>query len=156
MGQEEAKEHSGRRIDQTSELARVSNDSYERVMRAPGMKSEDFFIAFYDLLTSTSDVAAIKFRDTDMAAQVRMLQSSVIILLNFFVTDRQDEYLGQLAERHGKRAVDIPPSLYSVWLDCLVETVRHFDAKFNDEVATAWRTVFSKGIEFMASRHEAE
>jgi hypothetical protein len=41
-----------------------------------------------------------------------------------------------------------------VWLDCLIETVRQFDPKFNEEVATAWRAVFSKGIEFMTSRHE--
>ena len=154
MGQEEAREHHSQRTPQTNKLARIFNDSYERVMHAPGGNSDEFYVAFYDLLTATSDEAASKFRKSDMAEQVRMLQSSVTVLLNFFVSSRQDEYLGKLAERHSKRGVDIPPELYSVWLDCLVETVRQFDSKFNDDVATAWRTVFSKGIEFMTSRYE--
>ena len=85
-----------------------------------------------------------------------MLQSSVTILLNFFVTDRPDDYLLKLAERHGRRGAEIPPGLYSVWLDCLVETVRQFDSKFNEEVETAWRVVFSKGIKFMTSRYDGE
>jgi len=91
-----------------------------------------------------------------MAAQVHVLQSSVAFLLNFFITNRQDEYLVQVAERHSKRGVDVRPELYSVWLDCLIETVREFDPKFNGDVATAWRVVFSKGIEFMTSRYEGE
>jgi hemoglobin-like flavoprotein len=140
-------------MEQTNELARIFNDSYERVMRAPGRKSGEFFVAFYDRLIKTSDEVASKFRNTDMAEQVRMLQTSVTILLNFFATGRQDDYLVQLGERHGKRGVGIPPRLYSVWLDCLVETVRQFDSKFNEELATAWRAVFAKGIEFMTSRY---
>jgi hemoglobin-like flavoprotein len=154
MGHEEAKGHHSQRSEQTNELARIFNDSYERVMHEPGGNSDEFYVAFYDLLTATSEEAASKFRNTDMTAQVRMLQSSVTVLLNFFVTSRQDEYLGQLAERHGKRGVDISPELYEVWLECLIETVRQFDPKFNDDVEAAWRVVFSKGIEFMTSRYE--
>ena len=154
MGQEEAKGHHSQRNDQANQLARIFNDSYERVMHGLGRSSGEFYVAFYDLLTATSDEAASKFKNTDMAAQVRMLQSSVTVLLNFFVTSCQDEYLGQLAERHGKRGVDISPELYEVWLECLIETVRQFDSKFNDDVATAWRVVFSKGIGFMTSRYE--
>jgi hemoglobin-like flavoprotein len=77
-------------------------------------------------------------------------------LCNFFVAQHQDEYLRQLAERHSKQGVDVPPELYSVWLDCLIETVRRFDPKFNDEVGNAWRRVFSKGIEFMASKYNRD
>lgn len=142
--------------EQTNDLARIFNDSYERVMHGPGKSSGEFFVAFYDLLTATSDEAASKFRNTDMAEQVRTLQSSVTVLLNFFVSSRQDEYLGKLAERHSKRGVDIPPELYSVWLDCLIETVRQFDPKFKDDVAAAWRVVFSKGIEVMTSRYAGD
>ena len=138
--------------DETKDVARVFNDSYERVMRGPSRNSGEFFTAFYKLFVATSDEAASKFRDTDMAAQVRMLQLSVTILLNFFVTSRQDEHLVKLAQRHGKQGVDISPELYEVWLECLIETVRQFDPKFNLEVATAWRVVFTKGIEFMASK----
>jgi len=66
----------------------------------------------------------------------------------------QDDYLQRLAECHSKRGADIAPRFYAVWLDCLMETARRLDPKFNDEVAMAWRSVFSKSIEFMTSRYE--
>jgi hemoglobin-like flavoprotein len=136
-----------------NELAMIFNDSYERVLKTFG-KSGGFFPAFYALLIANSPEAASKFRDTDMDKQVQMLHASVNILMVFFASGRQDDYLRKLAERHSKRGADIPPRLYTVWLDCLIETVRRFDSKFNDDVATAWRSVFSKGIEFMTSRYE--
>jgi hemoglobin-like flavoprotein len=137
-----------------NELAGIFKDSYERVMYGTDNSRSEFFTAFYKLFVATSDEAASKFKNTDMAAQVRMLQSSVAYLLNFFIKNREDEYLVQVAERHSKRGVDIRPELYSVWLDCLIETVRQFDSKFNDDVAAVWRAVFSKGIEFMTSMYE--
>jgi hemoglobin-like flavoprotein len=141
---------------ETNGLASVFNDSYERVMHGAGRSGGEFFSAFYKLLVGTSDEAARKFNNTDMAAQVRMMQSSVTVLLNFFVSSHQDAFLGKLAERHSKRGVDISPELYSIWLDCLIETVHQFDPKFSDDVATAWRVVFSKGIEFMTSRYQED
>jgi hemoglobin-like flavoprotein len=140
--------------EQMSELARIFNDSYERVTR-PSTGGGEFFAAFYQLLITTDAEAASKFRNTDMPAQVRMLKASVAILLNFFATGHLSDSLARLAKSHSKLGADIPPRLYSVWLDCLVETVRRFDPKFNDEVANAWRVVFSKGIEYMTSRYEA-
>jgi len=137
-----------------NEVARIFNDSYERVMNAPG-KSGEFFSAFYALLIASSPEAANKFRNTDMERQVRMLKKSIAILCVYYGTGRpDDDYLQKLAERHSKRGTDIPPRLYQIWLDCLIETVDRFDPKFNDDVATAWRAVFSKGIEFMASGYE--
>ena len=135
------------------ELAQSFNDSYERVMNKSA-NSGEFFYAFYDLLMGRSAEAASKFRGTDMEKQVRILHSSVSVLMAFYGTDSQDDYLQKLAERHSKRGADISPRLYSVWLDCLIETARRFDPKFNDDVATAWRAVFSKGIAFMTSRYE--
>jgi hemoglobin-like flavoprotein len=136
-----------------NEVAMIFNDSYERVMRAFG-KSGEFFSAFYALLIASSPEAANKFRDTDMAKQVQMVRASVAIMVAFYGKGVQDDYLLKLAERHSKRGADIAPRLYSVWMDCLLETVRRFDSKFNDDVATAWRSVLSKGIEFMTSSYE--
>ena len=137
-----------------NELARIFNDSYERVLRAPE-KSGEFFSAFYVLLIASSPEAADKFRNTDMERQVRMLKKSIAILCVYYGTGCQDDdYLRKVAERHSKRDADIPPQLYSVWLHCLIETVRQFDPRFDDEVEEAWRAIFSKGVEFMTSRYE--
>jgi hypothetical protein len=143
-------------MEQMSNLAQVFNDSYDRVMHGTDRKRTEFFAEFYNLFIATSEEAACKFRNVDMATQVGLLQASVSILLAFFVTRREDKLLIQLAKRHSRHDLDIPPRLYAVWLDCLIETVRRFDSKFNDNVAAAWRTIFSAGIEFMTSRYQSE
>ena len=135
------------------ELARLFNDSYDRAMKRSAPSGAEFFSAFYSLLMAKSPEAAHKFRHVDMREQVRMLRASLATLLAFFATGGQDDYLGKLAERHSKRGADIPPELYSVWLDCLLETAGRCDPDFSDEVEAAWRSVFSKGIEFMISRY---
>ncbi len=137
-----------------NELAEVFNDSYERVMKTPE-ESTEFFSAFYALLMANSDEAASKFRNTNMEKQVRMMHASVSILLAYHAMGSESDYLRKLAGIHSKQDFDIPPRLYTVWLDCLIATVGRFDSEFNDDVATAWRDVFSKGIEFMTSRYEA-
>jgi hemoglobin-like flavoprotein len=136
-----------------NEIAMIFNDSYERVLKAFG-NSGPFFKEFYAHLIAQSPEAASKFRHTDMAKQVQMLHASVTILVAFYGKGVQDDYLRKLSERHSKRGADIPPRLYGVWLECLIETVSRFDPKFNDEVAVAWRAVLSKGIEFMISGYE--
>ncbi|HVO97340.1 MAG TPA: globin [Bryobacteraceae bacterium] len=133
------------------EVARVFNDSYDRVMKTPAEKGE-FFNAFYALLITSSAEAAKKFANTDFEKQVQMLRASVAVLVSFY-GGGQDDYLQKLAERHSRRGVDIPPALYSIWLDCLIETVGWFDPKFSNGVAAAWREVFSKGIEYMTSQY---
>ncbi len=73
------------------ELAQKFNDSYERVMNKSAQQRR-FLIAFYVLLIAKPE-AAIKFRDTNMGDQVRMLHASVSVLMAFYGTDSQDDYL---------------------------------------------------------------
>jgi hemoglobin-like flavoprotein len=136
------------------QLSQVFNDSYERVIDTPG-KSREFYSAFYALLIASSDEAASKFRTTDLEKQVNALNGSVTMLMASYASGGGEaDYLDKIAERHSRRGLNIAPRLYAVWLDCLIETVRRFDPKFNDGVATAWRGLFSKGIEFMISKYE--
>lgn len=136
-----------------NEVAEIFNDSYERVTNSPARLGE-FFSAFYSLLIANSPEAASKFAGTDMEKQVHVLRASVAVLVAFHAGGGQDPYIEKLAERHSRRSADIRPGLYSVWMDCLMETVRRFDPKFTPGVEAAWRQIFSKGIEFMTSQYE--
>lgn len=137
-----------------SDYARVFNDSYERIMYDPRSNAGEFYAEFYAVFIEANPEAAGKFKNTDMKTQVRMLRASVALLLAYFATGEVSDGLRTLAERHSKRGADIPPSHYAIWLDCLIAAVRRYDPKFNEDVASAWRTVFSKGIEFMISKYE--
>lgn len=136
-------------MDHIGHLAEVFNDSYERVMRSSGEKHE-FFQSFYDRLIATNSEAARLFEGRDLGRIIWMLRTSVTSLLALFATGQQDAALVKVAELHGRRGVNVPSHLYSVWLECLLITVQEFDSRFTPEVEKAWRAVFSKGIEFIA------
>ena len=59
------------------------------------------------------------------------------------------DHLVSIAQKHDRDHIDVPPELYGLWLECLVETVKEFDPHFNDDVELAWRLVCSQGIAFM-------
>lgn len=141
--------------DRREEYARVFNDSYERVMNSPE-RSRNFYMEFYKLLIETSPEAARKFEHTDMNQQIRSLRASVGVLMAYSQNGIRQDHLFRLAERHGPKGVDIQPELYTVWLNCLIDTVRAFDRRFNERVEDAWRFVFSKGIEFMIAHANGE
>ncbi|HLG98128.1 MAG TPA: globin [Bryobacteraceae bacterium] len=130
-----------------SDIAPTFNDSYDRVLSRRDAQQDGFFSAFYRHLLDASPEAREKFAKTDMNAQVRMLQASVSMLLAFYASGCDNAALHRVAARH----TDIGPHLYAVWMDCLIDTVRQFDSMFSAEVETAWRAVFSKGVEFMQS-----
>ncbi len=49
--------------------------------------------------------------------------------------------------------LDIPPWMYAVWLDCLLETIREFDPAIDAQTEAAWWDVMAIGIKFMIERY---
>jgi hemoglobin-like flavoprotein len=129
--------------------AELLNDSLERCMRAP-----EFLDRFYELYLSSSPEVAAKFQGTDFKKQKTALKASLYIML--MANERQAEWtahLERLARRHSRKELDIRPELYDLWLECLLQTVREFDPRFNAKTETAWRNRLRPGIEFMKSRY---
>ncbi len=125
------------------------NESYNRVLGGSTSKGNDFFDAFYDRFIAASPVVEEKFRNIDMASQKAMLRQSLFYLSNLFVMKKVPEHLAEIAVKHDRHHADIPPDLYHLWLECLIDAVREFDTKFDQEVELAWRMVCSQGIAFM-------
>ncbi|HSP56757.1 MAG TPA: hypothetical protein VLO12_00455, partial [Halomonas sp.] len=55
---------------------------------------------------------------------------------------------------HGREHLDIPPHLYDLWLEALIETVRRFDDQYTDEAELAWRLVMAPGIVYMKFHYD--
>ena len=134
------------------EIAQVFNDSYERLMRSPegGLA---FYREFYVILMERSELAAEKLRGLDVERQVKTLQAAVITLMLTYGSG-DVEYAKRLGERHGQRGLGIPPELYVVWLDCLIEAVSRYDGKFDGRVEEAWRGLLSEGIAVMVREYD--
>ena len=111
-----------------------------------------FFESFYELFIGTSEEVKEKFKNTDIKRQSRMLQDSLFVLA--VAAQGGDSSparysLPGLAEKHSHKGFDIRPELYDLWLDALLETVKRHDPKHSAEVAEAWRTTLTPGIEYM-------
>jgi hemoglobin-like flavoprotein len=124
-------------------------DSLERCLA-----DRRFIDRFYALFLASSPAVAEKFRNTDFDRQKRALTASLYVMV--MAVERGSAplaYLEQIAERHGRRDLDIGPELYDSWLDCLVLAAREHDPKFSERIETLWRKTMQFGIDLMRERY---
>ena len=129
----------------------IFNDSLARCLR-----DDQFFQRFYELFLASSPEVREKFRATDFRKQRRMLQTSFYMVVEYIAVGWPEcqAYLERIAEAHGKHGRDIPPYLYDLWLDCLLQAVKELDAQYSTEVEAAWRFMMGAGISFLKSRYD--
>ena len=127
----------------------VARASYERCCAAP-----EFFESFYRHFFKACPEAEARFANTDFERQHRLLRHAIGLLLIFpKQPESEPTLLTRLAERHSRRDLDVPPSLYAFFVDSLIATVERYDSEFTPAVEDAWRTTLSKGIEYLKSRY---
>ena len=116
-----------------------------------------FLERFYALFVSSSDEVRHKFRQTDFQKQRRLLQASFYMMM--LQADGKPEgavHFERIADLHSQRHLDIPPHLYDLWLDCLLQAVRAYDPEWMPETESLWRRMMAHGIAFMKARYQAE
>ncbi len=130
----------------------IFHRSFERTAR----DNLGFFKRFYEIFIGGSEEVAKKFANTDMARQMRMLQESLVHMIDFFeaMRTRSVEHLERMARLHSKHDRDIPPRMYELWLNGIVQTVSELDPEFDEDVALAWKMVLSPGLLFMQSFYD--
>lgn len=127
----------------------IARASYQRAAAAP-----DFFGAFYDHLFEARPDARRLFAKTDFGRQHKLLRHAIGLLLNFpGEPDGEPTILSRLAERHSRRDLRIDPSLYTPFLESLIDTLRRSDPQFTPAVEQSWRTTLAKGFAYMQSRY---
>ena len=110
-----------------------------------------FFTAFYEKLLKQDSAIAELFRLTDMENQKRMLMHSMSCITGYSATMEADEELEHIARLHGRERLNLPVKFYDIWLECLIDTIRDKDPKYNEHIERAWREVMNPGIEYMKS-----
>ena len=127
------------------------NDSLERCQRQPG-----FLNRFCQIFIASDAEVAEKFAETDMKRQEIALKVSLFTLLEVAgrnPTKESLKHLEEIAERHDRRHHDIKPEMYSIWVDCMLQTVREFDDQYAPDVDRAWREALATGIRIMTSKY---
>jgi hemoglobin-like flavoprotein len=114
-----------------------------------------FLERFYDLFLESSPLVREKFKDTNFHRQRRMLQASLhgVITLVRYGESWPDPYLREVAETHSRRDLDIPPELYKLWLNSLLQAVSEHDPQHDADLHLAWQRVLRVGVDFFTSRY---
>ena len=132
-----------------AELVEVVRASYQRCCTAP-----DFFEAFYRNFFTACPEAEARFANTDFERQNKLLRHAFGLLLIFpKQPESEPTLLTRLAERHSRRDLDVHPSLYPLFVNSLVATVKQYDPEFTPEIEDAWRTTVAQGIAYMKSKY---
>ena len=127
----------------------IAQNSYSRCLRAQG-----FFPSFYDRLLASDPAVPPMFAHTEFPKQHKLLQHGLGLLLSY-AKRPDDTLLERIAARHSAGGVNVPPEMYGIFVDELLETVREHDPRCDDEVEAAWREAVAPGISFMQSRYKS-
>jgi hemoglobin-like flavoprotein len=127
----------------------LARHSYERCSTVPG-----FFRAFYDDFLARCPEAKPRFAKTDFERQNNLLRHAIGLLLIFpSQSPTELNLLTRVAARHSRRDLDIPPALYSPFIESLIATTRRYDAEFSPAVEQAWRAALAPGVAYMQARY---
>ncbi|MEW8016589.1 MAG: globin domain-containing protein [Candidatus Thiodiazotropha endolucinida] len=126
----------------------IFNQSLLRVTSSPA-----FFDCFYDKFISQSDEISRFFKNRDMAQLKKKLRETLFMLaetaegrpgLTLYI-----EMLGRIHKR-----LNVQRKHFKMWEEALLEAVKIYDDKYDDEVLAAWLYVIDEVIETMFSALE--
>lgn len=131
-------------------LAAAFYDSLDRCLHAPG-----FLKRFYEIFLASSPEVQQKFQHVDMTRQRQVLHQSLqLTLMAAYGTPESTRGLQSLAETHSRQARDIPPHLYDLWVDALVQAASEHDPQFTPELGPLWRDMLGPTIRFLTDRYD--
>ena len=132
------------------------DESFEKVL-ASYHRCEDsggFFDTFYEIFFAKSPEIPPKFAHTDMEMQKQVVAASMLWMLRLQSGDevarREIEKIG---ESHSRRAHNIRPELYALWLDALCKAIAKHDPQYTFELDTMWRDAMREGIDLIVSKY---
>ena len=121
------------------------------------LEAGDFTGEFYSRFIGASEIVAEKFSKTDLEKHKDVLKKSLFLMAKACMGLEDGlEHLESVARSHSHRRLDISPSLYNLWLETLIATVRDFDSEFSHRIEASWRQLLQRGIDRMVAVYRTE
>lgn len=125
-------------------------ESYHRCEESGG-----FFDTFYDIFFAKSSEIPPKFANTDMQKQKQVIGASLLWVLRYGRGDPIAlEEVRKIGDTHSRQGHDIPPRLYTFWLDALCQAIEQHDPEFTPDLESQWRVIMEEGIDLIVSRYD--
>jgi hypothetical protein len=133
----------------------MSNEAFDPVWLSYGRccLREGFFDTLCDTFVAKSKGTARALHRPD-THQLKRTSETMLAFLMMFHRNESLATLGllQVARTHGAGGDGVvPPHLYPVWVDSLVEAVRQHDQRFSHELGEAWRKAMERGGKHMTT-----
>ncbi len=105
---------------------------------------------FYRTLLGADPRIKVMFENTNFERQRDLFLHGLLVLIEY----ANGQVLGEVAierlgELHSRRKMNVPPDLYPIWVNCLVETLARLDPQFSPTLDRQWRETLQKGIDIM-------
>lgn len=109
---------------------------------------------FYDKLLTADPRINAMFKQTDFDKQSQLFTHGLLMLLEYANGKTMGKMaVKRLAESHNRDNLAVDPSLYSVWVDCLVASVSELDKEFSQSLEQQWRDSLQQGIDVIKSAY---
>ncbi len=126
------------------------HQSYGRCRRAG-----HFIDRFYERFLASDPRVARAFEGTNFSQQKRALGQAIATAISYaegesFVNSTM-ERMAEVHSRGGRVPVD--PALYTPWLECMVETAREVDPRWEDGLEARWREALQPAVDLFVARY---
>jgi len=134
------------------QLFEQAKNSYERCRQSP-----HFFREFYDRFFAKQPEIRGKF-PANLESQYRILREALELLLLYPLETpsqgQEPNILTKIAKGHGQSGIGVTSLQYEIFTQTLLKTIQDYDSKYskNPGIENAWRSVLSRGIEYMKSQ----
>lgn len=135
---------------------RIDDDTVQAVLASYARCRErgGFVKRFYAQLWARDATIQHRFRNTDMGRQETIMREAINMLLMFAGGSTVARMgLDRIAVVHDRKHHAVPPELYSLFTDVLVDTARAWDPRWTPTLEHQWRAVLRPGLEHMATRY---
>lgn len=133
-------------IKQTDDVKQLQL-SYGRCANSAG-----FFEDFYQNFFNSSPLIRVRFKNTDMKAQMALLRHGLAHLIMYAGGSRAAEMkVDRLANSHSRNQLSIEPWMYKNWIKALLTTVKKHDPNLDQNLHSNWENALSMGIAKMIS-----
>jgi hemoglobin-like flavoprotein len=134
----------------------VSPATYADLQQSYGrcLREDSFIDKFYERFLASDPRIRAMFEKTDFAKQRMALRRGIsMAILHADGSSIVERPMGQMADVHARAGrAPVPPELYPLWVNALLDTIKATDPKADDTLMRRWREAMEK-VTAMFVRH---
>jgi len=115
----------------------------------------DVFETFYRIFLERDPRIPERFVSTDWQEQKKLLRQGVNNVIGFYDGSYTAKHvMERIRHTHGRERLNIPPDLYSHWVESMIEAVRTLDPEFSPTLEQYWREILRSGTNYVVMGYE--